>query len=81
MELLPFSAEAREIKLGVYQHFKGNRYRVTGIARHSETLEELVIYQALDGEGDIWVRPVASFIGQAETEKGLVARFIYEGEN
>ena len=46
-----------EIKLGIYKHYKGNEYRVLGIALHSETLEEMVIYQALYGEYKIWVRP------------------------
>lgn len=48
-----------EIKTGVYRHFKGNLYRVLCVARHSETLEETVVYQALYGEGGIWVRPAA----------------------
>ena len=46
-----------EIKLGKYRHFKGNEYEVIGIAKHSETLEEMVVYRALYGEGGIWVRP------------------------
>ena len=47
------------IKPGRYRHFKGNEYRVLHMARHSETMEELVVYQALYGEGGIWVRPAA----------------------
>ena len=46
-----------EIKLGKYRHFIGNEYEVIGIAKHSETLEEMVVYRALYGEGGIWVRP------------------------
>ncbi len=46
-----------EIKLGKYRHFKGNEYEVIGIAKHSETLEPMVVYKALYGDGDIWVRP------------------------
>ncbi|MBQ1183028.1 MAG: DUF1653 domain-containing protein [Clostridia bacterium] len=46
-----------EIKLGRYRHFKGNEYEVIGIAKHSETLEPMVVYKALYSDGDIWVRP------------------------
>jgi hypothetical protein len=46
---------------GRYRHYKGREYRVIGIARHSETLEPLVIYQALYGEKGLWVRPAAMF--------------------
>ena len=48
-----------EIKLGVYKHYKGNEYRVLAIATHSETLEKMVVYQALYGEYCIWVRPIS----------------------
>ncbi len=48
-----------EIKRGKYRHYKGNEYEVIGMARHSETLEELVIYRALYGNHDIWARPVS----------------------
>lgn len=46
-----------EIKLGRYRHFKGNEYEVIAIAKHSETLEDMVVYKALYGNNDIWVRP------------------------
>ena len=48
-----------ELKPGVYRHFKGNLYRLIGIASHSETLEPMVVYQALYGEQGLWVRPAA----------------------
>lgn len=48
-----------EIKLGKYRHFKGKEYMVLGIANHSETLEQMVIYQALYGDKELWVRPVS----------------------
>jgi len=47
---------------GLYRHYKGNDYRVLGLARHSETLAPLVVYQALYGERGLWVRPAAMFI-------------------
>ena len=49
----------KDIKLGVYKHYKGNEYRVLAIASHSETLEKMVVYQALYGEYGIWVRPIS----------------------
>lgn len=47
---------------GKYRHFKGNPYEVIALAKHSETLEPLVVYRALYGEGDVWVRPLAEFL-------------------
>ena len=46
-----------EVTPGIYRHFKGNRYEVLFIASHSETLEPMVVYRALYGEGGVWVRP------------------------
>lgn len=48
-----------EIKKGLYKHFKGNMYEVIDVAYHSETLEEMVVYKALYGEGKTWVRPIS----------------------
>ena len=45
------------IEKGKYRHYKGGEYEVIGVAKHSETLEEMVVYRALYGDGDIWVRP------------------------
>ena len=64
------------IKPGIYQHYKGNRYRVICMARHSETLEDMVVYQALYGEGGLWVRPASMW----EEQVGDVLRFTYLGE-
>ena len=47
-----------KVELGKYMHFKGGMYEVIGIAKHSETLKEMVVYKALYGDGDIWVRPI-----------------------
>ena len=48
-----------DIQPGIYRHFKGNRYEVVGIARHSETMEPMVVYRALYGECGLWVRPAS----------------------
>ena len=48
-----------ELKPGLYRHFKGNKYRLLYVAKHSETLESMVVYQALYGEMGIWVRPAS----------------------
>ncbi len=48
-----------ELKPGRYRHFKGGEYELLSIARHSETLEPMVVYRALYGEGGLWVRPAA----------------------
>ena len=48
-----------DIQPGIYRHFKGNRYEVIGLANHSETMEPMVVYRALYGQGGLWVRPAA----------------------
>lgn len=60
---------------GLYRHYKGNDYRVVGLARHSETLEPLVVYEALYGERGLWVRPAAMFVGHVEHDGRRVPRF------
>ena len=68
--------KAREIKIGAkYKHFKGNEYLVLHVARHSETLEEYVVYQALYGERGIWIRPLEMFLSMKEVEGKQVYRF------
>ena len=69
-----------EIKQGRYRHFKGNEYRVLGIARHSETLEEMVVYQALYGEQGIWVRPAHMWGETVDRDGYRGPRFTYIGE-
>ncbi len=72
--LEPFSELARGIRVdGVYEHYKGMRYRVLGVARHSETLEEMVVYRALYGVGEVWVRPLKMFVEMV----GSAPRFRY----
>jgi len=60
---------------GRYRHFKGGLYEVLGLAKHSETLEELVVYRALYGEGGLWVRPLAMFRGSVTLDGREVPRF------
>ena len=58
-----------------YRHFKGNIYRVLHIAKHFETLEDMVVYQAMYGERGIWVRPLAMFEEEIERDGKTVRRF------
>ena len=67
---------AQQLEAGTYRHYKGGEYRVLGIARHSENEEELVVYQPLYGEGELWVRPLAMFIESVETPQGIQPRFL-----
>lgn len=69
--------ENNTLKLGRYRHYKGNEYEVIGVARHSETLEELVVYKALYGDNDLWVRPLAMFIEEVDVEGKKMPRFEY----
>ncbi|MBP3409762.1 MAG: DUF1653 domain-containing protein [Clostridia bacterium] len=69
-----------ELKPGVYRHFKGNLYRLITVARHSETLEEMVVYQALYGEGGYWVRPAAMWNEVITKAEYTGPRFAWVGE-
>lgn len=76
MTLKPFSTQAKSVAVGKeYEHYKKQRYKVLGLARHSETLEELVVYQALYGDFSIWVRPVDMFLESVTIEGKNVPRF------
>ncbi len=68
-----------DIQLGRYRHFKGNEYEVIGTAKHSETLEEYVIYRALYGEGGQWIRPLPMFFEEIERDGRIIKRFEYIG--
>ena len=67
------------IPLGFYRHYKGNQYEVVGFAKHSETLEDMVIYRALYGEGGVWVRPLSMWENLIEVDGKTVKRFEYIG--
>ncbi len=69
-----------EIKLGRYRHFKGKEYEVIGVARHSETLENMVVYRAMYGEKALWVRPASMWNETVEQDGKKVKRFIFMGE-
>ena len=69
-----------EIKIGKYRHFKGNEYEVLGIASHSETLEPMVVYRALYGEGGLWVRPAFMWNETVTRDGHTFPRFTYIGE-
>ncbi len=66
-----------ELKPGKYRHFKGGEYELLGLATHSETLEPMVVYRALYGQGGLWVRPAAMWIEQVDREDYHGPRFIY----
>jgi hypothetical protein len=63
------------IQTGLYRHYKGNTYQVIGIAKHSETEEDLVVYRALYGECGLWVRPLDMFCEKIEVGGTLIPRF------
>ena len=68
------------VRPGRYRHFKGNEYQVLGVARHSETEEEMVVYRALYGEGGLWVRPAAMWLETVTRDGVTQPRFTYIGE-
>lgn len=75
----------KKVKLGKYKHYKGNFYEVIGVARHSETLEELVVYRALYdvpeyGRNSLWVRPKKMFMEMVNKDGKEVPRFEFVGE-
>lgn len=68
------------MKLGKYRHYKGNNYEVIGVARHSETLEEFVVYKALYGEWGLWIRPLAMFTEEVTMNGKKISRFNFIGD-
>ena len=73
-----------DLKLGKYQHYKGKFYKVIGVARHSETLEEFVVYRALYdsekfGKNTLWIRPKKMFLEKVTLHKEKVPRFKFIG--
>ncbi|MBR5901768.1 DUF1653 domain-containing protein [bacterium] len=72
--------EERKLIGRTFRHFKGNRYRLEGFAKDSETTEEVVIYRQLYGEGSLWVRPAKMFFETIEREGKMIKRFELEEE-
>lgn len=68
-----------ELTPGKYRHFKGNEYELIGIALHSETMEEMVVYRALYGKGGLWVRPAAMWTEHVDREDYHGPRFVRIG--
>ncbi len=64
------------IKAGIYRHYKNNLYQVIGVARHSETEEEHVVYRPLYGDRGLWIRPSAMFDETIEIDGNQVKRFV-----
>jgi len=68
------------LKKGIYRHFKGNLYELIDVAINSETLEEMVVYRALYGEGKLWVRPLCMWNEEVEIDGRFVRRFEFAGD-
>ena len=67
------------LKKGIYKHFKGNKYQLLDVAKHSETLEEMVVYRALYGDGGVWVRPASMWDEEVIHNGEKIKRFTYIG--
>ena len=68
------------IRKGIYRHFKGNLYQLLDIAKHSETLEDMVVYRALYGEHGLWVRPLSMWEEEVERDGKVMKRFTFVRE-
>ncbi len=69
-----------KILRGIYRHFKGNLYEVHCVALNSETREPMVVYRALYGEREMWVRPASMWNEEVEYDGETVPRFLYVGQ-
>lgn len=72
--------DANTLSLGRYRHYKGGHYEVIGVAKHSETGENLVVYRCLYGDFGLWVRPLKMFKESVELGGEQVPRFVFEGQ-
>lgn len=74
--LKPFSEQAKLLVEGeVYEHYKGSRYKILCVGRNSETLEESVVYQAENGDKDVWIRPLSMFLENIDLNGKVQPRF------
>lgn len=71
---------SQPVSPGIYRHFKGNRYEVIGVARHSETEEQYVVYRCLYGDESLWVRPLELFTEKVPVDGIHVPRFVREAD-
>ncbi len=69
------------LKKGIYKHYKGNKYEVIAVANHSETLEKMVVYKALYGECEYWVRPLSMWNEDVMYNGNIVKRFRFIDDN
>ena len=67
-------------KHGIYRHFKGHSYRIIGLAKHSETLEEMIVYVNIEDSKDMWVRPISMFTEMVQKDGISIPRFQWIGE-
>lgn len=74
-KLKPLSKKAKAFKLGDYEHYKGYKYKVLFVGRHSETLEEMVIYQGQYKDKPIWTRSLGMFMEKVEIDGKKIPRF------
>lgn len=72
----------QNLKIGKYKHYKGNTYEVLGVAKHSETLEDFVVYKALyeNSVSKLWIRPIKMFLEKIEKDGKIINRFEYIGK-
>ena len=68
------------MKKGIYKHYKGNEYELLCIANHSETLEMMVVYKALYGDGEVWVRPLSMWNEYVDMNGKKIPRFEFVRE-
>ena len=74
-EITDIKAKPDTVRVGIYRHYKGQYYQVIGLAQHSETEENLVVYRALYGSYGLWVRPLKNFMDYVEVSDKLTPRF------